>query len=304
MKFRLILSFALSILLPSMAFSSNEAILHELYENLDEDRVHPNIHLLSNEAFEGFFPSNIPPNLNVSWLEVNMPGGWCGAARRAHGSGVIINAVENAQDHTLWDIEGLTALHVLGRRSFEFRTFGFTGFKPHGLSTFTPGQYIDEDPLSKQLRLITAKHIINEVQIHPTLDICLFKGQCPKYIPLNADFPIVNRNSTDIEKKKVSIIHYPKGDPQQRINMGILDEGGQNYLFYRVQTLAGSSGSPILYNGEICGIHISADILSQNEFVSVDGTRYNVTNRNKGVFVNEEMIELLKARPVIAINQS
>lgn len=56
-------------------------------------------------------------------------------------------------------------------------------------------------------------------------------------------------------RKKVTTYHYPFGVEDQRVNVGFIFKGTQEHT---IPTLGGSSGAPIIYNGNIIGIHTSA----------------------------------------------
>ena len=75
----------------------------------------------------------------------------------------------------------------------------------------------------------------------------------------------------------------------------------QGHLFYRANTLVGSSGAPIFCRGSLCGIHIGADTLSPDAKIELNGLRYGVTNRNKGVYVDEQILQLIQEMPAIRL---
>ena len=204
----------------------------------------------------------------------------------------------------IWDIEGATALHVLGNYSFNWKTLRLNRFSPYGDCYITPGQHENQNPTTGLFTIIKDNFLIHEIKLHPHLDICIFHAQCPKRVgrALSAT-QVFEEGPLMLLCKKVSIIHYPSSSQIQRSNVGILDgtDMNQEHLFYRVNTLKGSSGAPIFRRGRLCGIHIAADHISSDAVVEFSGLRAGVTNRNKGIFINAGIINFLRGRPAISV---
>ena len=228
------------------------------------------------QEYERFFPTNPNPEINICWIDVAQAKLFsCLGADHRYGSGVIIKATINQANPNEWEVEVLTALHILADRAFQLSTFRATGFTSFGPGSFLPGQNALIDPLFGYSCYINNEFRIDQVQIHPELDLCLFIGQCPSHIgfQLNPSIPIFQGNASLINQKKITLIHYPRGKRDQAITRGIMDvTDSQSHLLLRI---------------------------NQDEIVEIDGQRYGVSDRNRGVLVDVNMVNELRSRPII-----
>ena len=280
-----------------------EALLSDVYYNLAGTK---NTHIMTSAEFDNLFPSNVVRDLNVLRIETFIPDFFsCTGFQRSYGTAVIIDAKPSNFNIGLWDIEALTALHVIGKRTFEFRTLSKSGFRQVGTSTFA-SQCILQEAYSGHYFASISNNKITGIQVHPFLDMCLVKGQCSKEIgeKLNQNYPVYNKNSFKLQGKRGTAIHYPTGDLQQRINDGSLDfiDEDLHHLEYRINTLSGSSGCPILYKNKLCGIHFGSGTLIRDKSIVIGDRTYGVTDRNKCVLVDWALIQYLKQMPLIMLN--
>ena len=228
----------------------------------------------------------------------------CGNPLTGHGSGIILGGSENKNNPKIWDIEGATALHVIGNYRFNWKALRFNRFSPNGDCYITQGQHENQNPITGLCTIIKDNFLIHEIKPHPLLDLCIFYAQCPKIVGRALSTThVVEESPLSLLGKKVSIIHYPSSSQIQRFNVEILDnmDMNQEHLFYRVNTLKGSSGAPIFQRGSLCGIHIATDHISSDAVIEFSGLRFGVTNRNKGIFINADIINFLRGRPAISL---
>ena len=97
---------------------------------------------MSTDEFERIFPVNSSVSMNTVLINVREHSLFCfGNARVGHGSGIILGVHENENSHEVREIEVLTARHVIGKRTFNWRTLNFSGFSSRGLCSIIPGQH-------------------------------------------------------------------------------------------------------------------------------------------------------------------
>lgn len=191
---------------------------------------------VSDNQFNVIFPpcalaQGIDVNTAVGLIENEFTDINSGETVIGMGTGTVIK-------NTLDKISVITAKHVLEKK---------------GAITFTLGSCLVM-PGSDQITSL-AKYSAYKVLFHNSEDVAIAKFRViEKHL---ADERLrtftMPLNHTPINNKKaVTIYHYPFGIEIQRLNKGFILAGNNNHT---IPTLGGSSGAPIIYNGQIIGIH-------------------------------------------------
>ena len=299
-----------------------EAILSSTYNALPPHPGNPNIHDLNQAGFNAVFPVLAPRNISVGALDtqVEVGGGLCGGRRTvsANGTGVLISSQPDLGNPARYEIEGLTALHVLGTATRTWNLgwdFGQrSGFTSLGRNTmFYPGQRGVQitDPITGHVDYILHRpYQVNVTQVkryqgNHALDICLFLGDCDAVTGaiLATHTSNVALNLLVNNAQQLDMIHYPNSCYEQRINnntslLGAINNSliQGNNLIYEIDSLNGSSGSPLFANGDIVAIHGGSDHPHGINRVDYLGERFPVAPANRGVLINQLMVNNMRGQ--------
>lgn len=193
-----------------------------------------------NEIFPSTFlvannPDDVSYNSAVGFIDNEFFDPATGSTIVNTGTGTII---ENNNAQT---VKILTAAHVVEKKGDITFTLGSTSLLPG-------------NPDSTHLAVYKA----NRVFLHNTEDVAyieckLDEMKVSEEILKNICMPKMHQNID--KKRQVGIFHYPFGVENQRFNKGFIYANNNDHT---LPTLGGSSGAPIIYNGQIIGVHTRA----------------------------------------------